>query len=119
MQEAIQERNDALATLEGQVYELSRLFREGYLSAGRGALIVHTTFLEGGHKPSMIDYNAREESLELFDVTRSTRKLTRMIDGYDPNPGRNNGAYNQIQCHLVRHCEIEVTCAVGERMMNI
>lgn len=85
MQEAIQERNDALATLEGQVYELSRLFREGYLSAGRGALIVHTTFLEGGHKPSIIDYNTREESLELFDVTKSTRKLTRMIDGYDPN----------------------------------
>ena len=85
MQEAIQEKEDALAKLEEQIYELSKLFREGYLRAGRGALIVHTTLVKAGHRPSIIDYNTRRESLELFDSTKSKRELTKMIDGYDPS----------------------------------
>jgi exonuclease V gamma subunit len=85
MPETIQEREDALLTLEDHIYELSKLFRESYLSTGRGALIVYTDILESGHRPSSIDYNRKEESLELFNAKNSKAQLAKMIDGYDPS----------------------------------
>jgi len=85
MQEAIHEREAALAILEEHIYELSKLFRESYLRTGRGALVVHTHLLEIGHQPSMIDYHTRKQSLDLFDSKNSKHELAEMIDGYDPN----------------------------------
>lgn len=85
MQEAIQGRDAALLTLQDQIYELSKLFKESYLSIGSGAIIVHTHLLEASYCPSMIDYSTRCGSIELFDDENSRSKLASMIDGYDPN----------------------------------
>lgn len=85
MQEAIRDREATLLTLQEQIYELSELFKESYLSTGRGALIVHTDLLETGYKPSTIDYNTRFGSMELFDAENSRCQLATMIDLYDPS----------------------------------
>lgn len=84
MQEAIQERETALAILEEHIYGLSKLFRESYLKTGRGALVVHTHLLAIGTRPSMIDYHTRKQSLDLFDSKNSKHQLAEMIDRYDP-----------------------------------
>lgn len=85
MEEAKQERADALSMLEEHIFELSNVFRESYLRSGRGALIVYTYLLNEGHRPTSIDYNSRKQSLDLFDTASSKSQLEKMIDGYNPS----------------------------------
>ena len=85
MQEIIQEREATLAVLEQHIYGISKIFREGYLKFGRGALIIYTDIQLTGRLPSIKDYNIKQQSLDLFDSMNSKRELSEMIDGYAPN----------------------------------
>jgi len=84
MDSSIQERENTLKILEKQLYQISNTCRKSYLKKGRGALVVHTFLLERNHKLSSIDYNNKDESLDLFNNENSRRKLEKLIDNYDP-----------------------------------
>jgi len=84
MQTAIQEREKALNILEKQLYHLSNVFKESYLKKGRGALVVHTFILESNPQINSADYRNKNESLALFDSTKSREDLKKLIDNYDP-----------------------------------
>ena len=81
---ALNERDQALAILDSKLTKLSKLYRDCYLAAGKGALLVHAKDVIEVRTPSMTDYRIREEMLELFDTPRSQAALTKMIDNYEP-----------------------------------
>jgi hypothetical protein len=68
--------------------KLSKLYKECYLSRGRGALLVYAINVIERGVQSEYDYRTREEVLEVFDAPPSSIKLAEMIDNYDP---RNEG----------------------------
>ena len=78
------ERDKALSLLDDQFPQLSKLYRECYLSKGRGAIVLHTSVLKGNRETGEIAYNTKEESLDLFDNVGSRSDLRKLIDKYDP-----------------------------------
>jgi predicted transcriptional regulator len=84
MEQIIQERENALKILDKQLYHLSNVFKKSYLKKGRGALVVHIFILESNHQISTINYNNKNESLNLFDNKKSRKDLKKLIDNYNP-----------------------------------
>lgn len=84
MESIIQERENGLRLLDKQLFHISNVFRENYLKKGRGALVVYTFILETNHQLSSIDYNTKDESIDLFDNEKSRKDLKKLIDNYDP-----------------------------------
>ena len=84
MKANLRQKDDVIAKLEEQIYEISNVFRECYFKKGRGALIVYTSLINSGHKLSDIDYNTKSQSIDLFDNKNSRKDLRRLIDSYDP-----------------------------------
>jgi hypothetical protein len=58
------EREKALSILNANVRALSKLYRECFLSMGRGALLVYAENIIDGKMPSKGSYRTREEMLE-------------------------------------------------------
>ena len=83
MKASIKQRDDEIAKLEEQIYEISNVFKECFFKKGRGALIVYTSLINSGHKLSHIDYNTKSQSIDLFDNKNSRQDLRRLIDNYD------------------------------------
>jgi len=81
---AVAEREKALSILSANVRALSKLYRECFLSMGRGALLVYAENIIDGKMPSKGSYRTREEMLEIFDKPDSQARLANMIDNYDP-----------------------------------
>ena len=81
---AAAEREKALSILSANVRALSELYRECFLSMGRGALLVYAENIIDGKMPSKGSYRTREEMLEIFDKPDSQARLANMIDNYDP-----------------------------------
>ena len=67
---------------------LSKIYRECYLQKGRGAIVLYPFHVENISLLSCIDYNNKDESLNLFDSRESRKELSKLIDNYDP---RNQG----------------------------
>jgi hypothetical protein len=82
---AIAEREQALSILRANSKALSRLYRECFLSKGKGALLVYAEDVIKGRIPAKGDYRSREEMLEIFDKPESHDRLAEMIDNYEPN----------------------------------
>ncbi len=83
MKPNVLERDRALCLLEEQLPQLSKLYRECYLSKGRGAIVLHTFMLESNQEIGEIDYNTKNESLDLFDNVTSRSKLRKLIANYN------------------------------------
>jgi hypothetical protein len=82
---AIAEREQALSILRANSNALSRLYRECFLSKGKGALLVYAEDVIKGRIPAKGDYRSREEMLEIFDKPESHDRLAEMIDNYEPD----------------------------------
>lgn len=82
---AINERDQALSILDSNLIKLSKLYKECYLSEGKGALLTYAKDVIDLRIPSKTDYRTKEEMLELFDTPRSQAALVEMIDNYEPN----------------------------------
>jgi len=80
---AILERDHALNILEAKSSQLSKLYRECYLSMGRGALMAYTTDVIENGVPNEHNYRTKEEILGIFNAPTSHAKLGKMIDNYE------------------------------------
>ena len=81
---AINERDDALSNLNPNLSHLSKLYRQCYLSMGKGALLIYAKDVIANRLPSKIDYTTKEELLDIFDSPTSQGKLINMVDNYNP-----------------------------------
>ena len=84
MKPNVPERDRALSLLEKQLPQLSKLYRECYLSKGRGAIVLYPFMLESNHEIGEIAYNTKNKSLDLFDNVSSRAELRKLIANYDP-----------------------------------
>jgi len=85
MESSIQERENTLKKLDKHLIFLSKLFRECYLQKGRGAIVLYPFHVDNIIQLSCIDYNAKAQSLDLFDNRKSRKDIEKLIDNYDPN----------------------------------
>ena len=79
---AEKERDQALSILNSNLSQLSRLYKECYLSMGRGVLMVYASDVIENGIPRKIDYRTKEEILDIFDAPSSHAELEEMIDNY-------------------------------------
>jgi hypothetical protein len=81
----MEERDKALAMLEPFMPEISLVFRECYLSAGIGALLVYTDPVVNGTIPVEDDYLTRNDVLEIIDGKEPKAGLAALLGSYDPH----------------------------------
>jgi hypothetical protein len=81
---AAEEREAALALLEPNMFQISRLYRECYLRQGRGGLMLYSESVIDGHMPAPHDYRTSEELLDLYDDPFSKQRLAKLVENYDP-----------------------------------
>ena len=84
METSIHEKETTLKLVNNHIHLLSILYKECYLKKGRGALILYPFHVENIPQLSCIDYNTRDQSLDLFDNKKSRKDLANLIDNYDP-----------------------------------
>ncbi|MFE8032851.1 hypothetical protein [Thiohalocapsa marina] len=82
---AERQRDQALKLLKPKLSQLSTLFKECYLSSGRGAVMVYASDIINGAIPKNLDYRNNEEMLALFDSPSSKSKLGKLMGNYNPN----------------------------------
>ncbi len=80
---AIIQRDQALSILDSKSTLLSKLYKECYISMGRGAFLVYARNVIARGLPSEHDYRTKEEILEVFDDPASHEQLEGMINNYD------------------------------------
>jgi hypothetical protein len=80
----MEERDRALAALDPFWPEISLAFRECYLSAGIGALLVYTDPVINGNIPTEDDYLTKNDVLEIIDGKDSKAGLAALLSNYDP-----------------------------------
>ena len=80
---AITQRDQALSILDSELTLLSKLYKECYLSMGRGALLVYAKDVIERGLPNEHDYRTEEEVLDVFDAPTSHDQLEGMINNYD------------------------------------
>ncbi len=80
-----EERDKALAALGPFWPEVSLVFRECYLSAGKGAVLVYTDPLINGVIPAEDDYLTRNDVLEIIDGKEPKAGLAALLSSYDPH----------------------------------
>ena len=78
------ERDQALSILDSGLIQLSKLYKEYYLSMGRGALLVYAQNVIEKKIPSKMDYRTKEEMLDIFDTPSSQSSLSEIIENYEP-----------------------------------
>jgi hypothetical protein len=78
-----QQRDQALRILEDNLPKISKLYKQCYLSTGRGALLVYASDVIKRGVPNEHDYRTKEEILEVFDAPQSYSQLKEMIENYD------------------------------------
>ena len=85
MKSSIKERENTLKKLDKYLNVLSKVYRECYLQKGRGAIVLYTFQVENIPQLSCIDYDNKDQSLDLFDNKKSRKDLSKLIDSYNPN----------------------------------
>ena len=80
---AITQRDQAISILDSKLTLLSKLYKECYLSMGRGALLVYARNVINRGLPNEHDYRTKEEILDVFDDPDSHKQLEGMINSYD------------------------------------
>ncbi len=84
METSIQEKENTLKILDKHLTFLSRIYKECYLQKGRGAIVLYPFHVENIPLLSCIDYNNKDQSLDLFDNRKSRKDLSKLINNYDP-----------------------------------
>ena len=84
MKPNVTERERALSLLEEQLPQLSKLFKECYLSKGRGSIVLYPFMLGKNHEIGEIAYSTKSESLDFFDNASSRAELRKLIANYNP-----------------------------------
>ena len=82
MESSIEERENTLKVLDRHLKFLSKIYRECYLQKGRGAIILYPFHVENIHLLNCIDYNNKDQSLDLFNNRKSREYLSKLIDSY-------------------------------------
>jgi hypothetical protein len=77
------QRDQALLILSSKRKKLSKLYKECYLSSGRGALMTYANDVVNNGGPTESSYRTKEEMLEVFDSPSSKEILKGMLDNYD------------------------------------
>jgi hypothetical protein len=72
---AISQRDQALSILDSNLAQLTKLYKECYLSMGRGALLVYASDVIERGLPNGHDYRTKEEILDVFDAPASHAQL--------------------------------------------
>ena len=80
----LEERDKALSALDPFLPEISLVYRECYLSEGRGALLVYTDPVINGTIPTEYDYITKNDVLEIIDGMDSKAGLAALLSKYDP-----------------------------------
>ncbi len=93
---ATNERDQALSILDSNLNKLSKLYKECYLSMGKGALLVYAQDVIGEKIPSKINYRTKEDLLDVFDSSSSQASLVEMVDNYNP---KKEGIMSLITSH--------------------
>jgi hypothetical protein len=78
-------RDKALAALGPFWPEVSLVFRECYLSSGKGAVLVYTDPVINGTIPTDDDYLTRNDVLEIIDGKEPKAGLAALLSSYDPH----------------------------------
>ena len=84
MESSMQERDNTLKKLDKHLTFLSRIYRECYLQKGIGAIVFYPFHVDNILQLSCINYNTKDQSLDLFDNRKSRKDLEKLIDNYDP-----------------------------------
>ncbi|MDH3346615.1 MAG: hypothetical protein OEM02_00745 [Desulfobulbaceae bacterium] len=79
-----QQRDQAIYILNEDLSNLSVLYKECFLSMGRGALLVYAKTIIDGIFPGKIDYRTKKQMLDVFDKPSDHADLKKMIDNYNP-----------------------------------
>nr|WP_319494972.1 hypothetical protein [uncultured Desulfobacter sp.] len=78
------QRDKALSLLDSNLVQLSKLFKECFLSNGKGALLLYASDILEGRLPTVHDYRKKDEILDLFNTPVSHDKLEVLINKYNP-----------------------------------
>ena len=81
---ATNERDQALSILDSNLNKLSKLYKECYLSMGKGALLVYAQDVLEKKIPKKTNYRTKEDLLEVFDSPNSQASIVEMVDDYNP-----------------------------------
>lgn len=80
---AEKQRDQAILILDSNLAKLSKLYKESYLSKGKGALLIYATDVINNGAPNKGAYRTKKEILEVFDTPTTSAKLAKMINDYD------------------------------------
>jgi hypothetical protein len=85
MMTPIEERDKALSVIDPFLLEISMVFRECYLSEGKGALLVYADAVINGNIPTEGDYTTKNDVLEIIDGIEAKAGLAALLSKYDPH----------------------------------
>ena len=85
MMTAIEERYKALSVIDPFLLEISTVYRDCYLSEGKGALLVYADSVINGTIPTEYDYTTKNDVLEIIDGIDSKASLAALLSKYDPH----------------------------------
>ncbi len=81
----IEERDKALSVIDPFMLEISLVYRECYLSEGKGALLVYADSVINGNIPAEGDYTSKNDVLEIIDGSDAKAGLAALLSTYDPH----------------------------------
>jgi len=85
MMTPIEERDKALSVIDPFMLDISLVYRECYLSEGKGALLVYADSVIKGNIPTEGDYSTKNDVLEIIDGKDSKTSLAALLSKYDPH----------------------------------
>lgn len=80
-----EERDKALSVIDPFMLDISLVYRECYLSEGKGALLVYADSVINGNIPAEGDYSTKNDVLEIIDGKDSKASLAALLSTYDPH----------------------------------
>ena len=97
----MEEGDKALSVLDPHLLELSLIYRECYLSEGKGVLLVYADAVINGNIPTEGDYSTKNDVLEIIDGIEAKAGLAALLSAYDPHtegilvlvPSNNNAPF--------------------------
>jgi hypothetical protein len=85
MMTPLEERDKALSVIDPFLLDISLIYRECYLSEGKGALLVYADSVIHGNIPTEGDYTTKNDVLEIIDGMDSKASLAAVLSNYDPH----------------------------------
>jgi len=82
MMTPIEERDKALSVIDPFMLEISLVYRECYLSEGKG---FYADSVINGNIPAEGDYTSKNDVLEIIDGSDSKASLAALLSTYDPH----------------------------------